>query len=511
MLPVDPSPSKEKQVKTQRVIDWMTQSTSITRPSVRPPLKRKIRQDENRHDKASFRIAKKLKPSSASKPMSPRKFYLPNDQEAASNTVYPLPSTPESKKTATSGSLCFSPDKLDGIFVRGSGSSLPAQILTSDSDSVASTPHKQKGHRLPCGLDSPETDGSSTKNATKVPGNLFSKLGHRLKSKSELQLFRENIRRDTRKLAYGSSRTPRIRSRLSLREDGTRNANEIKDRLSPLRLESDHDSEVSTVVSASSPLVPGPGATDEKDRSNNTLTQEGDATLVQKKLLPLFQKQRLASKTDRTQLVIDAGQKDLDDAKQCPVCRMVYTRGDPDDEALHRQFHSSLIQALKFSGWKKEHVAYSGPDHRILYIDDTDPPHCRKKVQALKVILDQELGYVQEDDILKPNRRIYLCVSEEKQIKGVCIAECISRASRLEGDKASLQTVPASIGVNRLWVYAKYRREGVATQLLDAIRTTFDLGTCLPRREIAFSDPTSHGRMFAAKFTGLQNFLVYKP
>lgn len=48
--------------------------------------------------------------------------------------------------------------------------------------------------------------------------------------------------------------------------------------------------------------------------------------------------------------------------------------------------------------------------------------------------------------------------------------ESISQASRLEGDRASINCVHASIGINRLWVYAKYRREGVATSLLDAIR-----------------------------------------
>lgn len=67
--------------------------------------------------------------------------------------------------------------------------------------------------------------------------------------------------------------------------------------------------------------------------------------------------------------------------------------------------------------------------------------------------------------------KVYIYVGEtEKQIKGVCIAESISRANRLEGDKASVQAVRASVGVNRLWVYAKYRRSGVATMLLDSVR-----------------------------------------
>ena len=30
---------------------------------------------------------------------------------------------------------------------------------------------------------------------------------------------------------------------------------------------------------------------------------------------------------------------------------MIYTRGDPNDETLHKQFHSQLTQALKFTVW----------------------------------------------------------------------------------------------------------------------------------------------------------------
>ena len=58
----------------------------------------------------------------------------------------------------------------------------------------------------------------------------------------------------------------------------------------------------------------------------------------------------------------------------------------------------------------------------------------------------------------------------EKQIKGVCLAESIREANRLEGDRAGVRRIAAHIGINRLWVYAKYRREGIATRLLDAIR-----------------------------------------
>lgn len=46
---------------------------------------------------------------------------------------------------------------------------------------------------------------------------------------------------------------------------------------------------------------------------------------------------------------------------------------------------------------------------------------------------------------------------------------------------------------------------------LTIFRSTYGLGLCAPRSDIAFSDPTSHGKSFAERYTGTQHFLVYKP
>ena len=71
----------------------------------------------------------------------------------------PIPSTPESKMSFTSSSLCFSPDKLEGILIRRKSTASPAMI-SNDTESPQSTPVKKKTapaklHLLSCGLDSP--------------------------------------------------------------------------------------------------------------------------------------------------------------------------------------------------------------------------------------------------------------------------------------------------------------------------------------------------------------------
>lgn len=35
-------------------------------------------------------------------------------------------------------------------------------------------------------------------------------------------------------------------------------------------------------------------------------------------------------------------------------------------------------------------------------------------------------------------------------------------------------------------------------------------GYVIPRQDLAFSQPTEHGRKFAASYTGCSSFLVYK-
>ena len=91
MLPVDPSPSKEKQVKSQRILEWVSKSDlavySISKSRRKRLIltpKRKHQQNENNHD--SIQLAKRAKADSPSKALSPKKFYLPSNE--VTTTVY---------------------------------------------------------------------------------------------------------------------------------------------------------------------------------------------------------------------------------------------------------------------------------------------------------------------------------------------------------------------------------------------------------------------------------------
>lgn len=64
-------------------------------------------------------------------------------------------------------------------------------------------------------------------------------------------------------------------------------------------------------------------------------------------------------------------------------------------------------------------------------------------------------------------------------------------------------------GVRRLWVCARYRREGVATRLLTCVLSNLICGRPLSRSQVAFAEPTACGADFAVAFTGQEDFITY--
>lgn len=77
------------------------------------------------------------------------------------------------------------------------------------------------------------------------------------------------------------------------------------------------------------------------------------------------------------------------------------------------------------------------------------------------------------------------------------------------GKCCSTDPVPALCGISRIWTLASFRRRGIASRLIDAMRSDFIYGKIVTTDEIAFSDPTENGLNFAQTYTKRQDFLVY--
>ncbi|XP_058468506.1 N-acetyltransferase ESCO2 isoform X2 [Solea solea] len=232
-------------------------------------------------------------------------------------------------------------------------------------------------------------------------------------------------------------------------------------------------------------------------------------------------------KQDDDQLIIDAGQKRFG-ATTCGSCGMIYSAENPEDNFQHTQFHQRFIDSIKFVGWKKERVVSEFWDGKILLVMPDDPKYAVKKAEDVRRVADSELGF-QQVTLSRPlQAKTYLFINTERMVVGCLVAEPIRQAFRVldqpDGHKdmtkddfmerhrawcCSTVPEPAVCGISRIWVFSLARRQGIATRMLDTVRSSFTYGSHLTKREIAFSDPTPDGKVFATKYCNTPTFLVY--
>ncbi|TDH00668.1 hypothetical protein EPR50_G00190700 [Perca flavescens] len=236
---------------------------------------------------------------------------------------------------------------------------------------------------------------------------------------------------------------------------------------------------------------------------------------------------RRKEKQDDDQLIIDAGQKQFG-AMTCSSCGMVYSADNPEDHFQHNQFHQRFLESIKFVGWKKERVVAEFWDGKILLVMPDDPKYAIKKAEDVRRVADNELGF-QQVTLSRPTQaKTYLFINTDRMVVGCLVAEPIRQAYRvleqpdrhkdmtkddfMERHRAwCCSTVPeqAVCGISRIWVFSLARRQGIATRMLDTVRSTFTYGSHLTKEEIAFSDPTPDGKLFATKYSNTPAFLVY--
>ncbi|NXE29745.1 ESCO2 acetyltransferase, partial [Ardeotis kori] len=226
------------------------------------------------------------------------------------------------------------------------------------------------------------------------------------------------------------------------------------------------------------------------------------------------------------QMIIDAGQKHFG-AVLCKSCGMIYSAASLEDEAQHTQHHERFLEGLRYVGWKKERVVAQFWDGKIVLILPDDPKYAVKKAEDVREIVDNELGFKQVALSCPAKTKIYLFVSNEKMIVGCLVAESIKQAFRVLSEpgavpspgqdplqqqrawRCSAEPEPAVCGVSRIWVFGPRRGKGIARRMVDVLRSTFMYGCYLSTHEIAFSDPTPHGKLFATKYCQTPSFLVY--
>ncbi|XP_042570605.1 N-acetyltransferase ESCO1-like isoform X1 [Cyprinus carpio] len=223
----------------------------------------------------------------------------------------------------------------------------------------------------------------------------------------------------------------------------------------------------------------------------------------------------------------DAGQKAFG-AVTCNVCGMLYSPTSPEDESQHLLFHNQFISAVRYVGWKKERILGEYPDGKIILVLPDDPKYALKKVEEIREMVDNDLGFQQVETKVPSQTKTFLFISNDRKVAGCLIAEHIQEGYRVieesvlegsEGEKVMYErqrawccsTVPepALCGISRIWVFSMMRRRGIASRMIECLRNNFIYGSHLSKDEIAFSDPTPDGKLFATHYCGTSQFLVY--
>ncbi|XP_051019978.1 N-acetyltransferase ESCO1 [Acomys russatus] len=244
--------------------------------------------------------------------------------------------------------------------------------------------------------------------------------------------------------------------------------------------------------------------------------------------IPKALKLKESEKVDEKQLVIDVGHKRFG-AVSCNICGMLYTASNPEDETQHLLFHNQFISAVKYVGWKKERILAEYPDGRIIMVLPEDPKYALKKVDEIREMVDNDLGFQQAPLMCYSRTKTLLFISNDKKVVGCLIAEHIQwgyrvieeklpvirseeEKVRFERQKAwccSTSPEPAICGISRIWVFSMMRRKKIASRMIECLRSNFIYGSYLSKEEIAFSDPTPDGKLFATQYCGTGQFLVY--
>lgn len=247
--------------------------------------------------------------------------------------------------------------------------------------------------------------------------------------------------------------------------------------------------------------------------------------------------------------------------KTCVECEMEYVPTNEEDTTLHRMFHNMNSEGVELGKtfmksamkWAYEMTHIEGS---VVVVDRKMSPPARKVVQKVLATVNKELSAVDIDDAVLWSQRIldekqsgseirqsdsekrndhksdrykvFLHVKDGKCV-GLCLAERITEAHRVKAEKKKKDTgegssghksssvsieegtVPAVVGVSRIWTSKSSRRIGIANNLLECVVSQFIYGMEISKDELAFSQPTESGGQLARAWYGEESgWLVYK-
>mmetsp|Transcript_10085 Transcript_10085/g.14805 ORF Transcript_10085/g.14805 Transcript_10085/m.14805 type:complete len:334 (-) Transcript_10085:30-1031(-) len=198
------------------------------------------------------------------------------------------------------------------------------------------------------------------------------------------------------------------------------------------------------------------------------------------------------------QLYLDLGQKNFGKQTICEICGMLFVHGLSEDDRQHKRVCQDFQKGVQFQA-KNARIVEKTKNGDIVEIRPSDCYELRQKLKRVLKIVQNDLGFVNSLELAN-EKTGYLFV-RGKRVVGMALAEVTSKAFVLESNMdRSNEARKAMVGIHQIWVHHKCRRMGIATQLVDSIRTKFIFGLVVPSQMLAFSSPTELGASFARKY-----------
>ncbi len=249
-------------------------------------------------------------------------------------------------------------------------------------------------------------------------------------------------------------------------------------------------------------------------------------------------------KKSLTQFYLDCGQKSFGQVL-CKKCGTLYVPGVSEDEAEHKKLCDAFalgIPCLRgiVRGGKKLWTTTTTttttttiPEKRNADASIVSWRPCVKKLRdanhhqyddndqpsqwpLLAKMISKDLGTHQETTLQHLKREIvflYILKQQQQQqqqdkkhrILGVATVQVLGNIPAYEmlgPSERSLQPIRAKLGIGLLWTHPSHRQKGIARQLVDLARQHSCFGTRIPKRDLAFSNPTTAGYKFAIRYYG---------
>ena len=259
---------------------------------------------------------------------------------------------------------------------------------------------------------------------------------------------------------------------------------------------------------------------------------------------------RGSKRTRLTQMQLDLGGTTR---RTCRECGMEYVPSNREDEKLHKEFHGLNASGVDLGvGFAKDSqvVESFGWREVVSMIDARSSSSLRKRVKRVLDVVRSDLGAVDIDQetlwgangaqtprgsrdeqeqggtgpcaAASERYKVFVYLAGDKCV-GLCLAERIRHASKVvattklaaDEDKdvpdytrcsirSETSMEPMLLGISRVWVSRAHRRKGIASSLLESARTNFFYGIEVPKKMVAFSQPTESGRQLAEDWFGEQ-------